>query len=105
VLLDNPWNTTRRAAPSLSQPNPFVVDELPRRSRPADRAPKVLPADPSVALPVVPAAAALVSTPRLHTAGPGDALVVSSTGSGSEAPKLPEIETTEAMDPLGVGMW
>jgi myotubularin-related protein 6/7/8 len=106
VLVDNPWNTTRRAAPSLSQPNPFVVDKLAATLPSADRAPKVLPADPSVALPVVPTkSAALVSTPRLHTAGPGDALVVSSTGSGSEAPKLPEIETTEAMDPLGVGMW
>jgi myotubularin-related protein 6/7/8 len=102
VLVDNPWNSTRRAAASRSQPDPFGVDELaatlPRADRPhVGSSNTSLPADPSVALPS--------PTPHLHSANPGDALVVSSTGSSSEAPKLPEIETGEEMDPLGVGIW
>ena len=111
VLVDNPWNTTRRAAASRSLPDPFVVDELAAtlpRAAAADRAPSSLPADPSVALPV-PVKPAVVSTPHLHTADPGDAPVLSSTGSVSEAPKLPAVSasssTAEDMDPLGVGMW
>lgn len=110
VLVDNPWNTTRRATMSRSQPDPFVVDELAAtlpRAAAADRAPSSLPADPSVALPV-PVKPAVVPTPHLHTADQGDAPVLSSTGSVSEAPKLPVVSTSstaEEMDPLGVGMW
>ena len=111
VLVDNPWNTARAQARAASRSqtqlllrgDPFVVDGLPG----ADPVPagSGFPPDPSVALPVKPAAVGS----HVFTTDPGDALVLSSTASSSgaadEAPKLPEISTGEEMDPLGVGMW
>ncbi|KAI9445984.1 phosphatases II [Lactarius indigo] len=107
VLVDNPWNTARAQARADERRQQLQGDPFATHGLAA-----ALPVDPSVALPnssppllVKPAAV----TSHVHTADPGDALVLSSMASSSsavdETPKVPAGSTAEEMDPLGVGMW
>ncbi|KAH8984042.1 phosphatases II [Lactarius akahatsu] len=113
VLVDNPWNTARAQARAAerqeSQGDPFAAHGLAVALPRAGQAPG-LPVDPSVALPSSPVPVKPVAvTSHVHTADPGDALVLSSTTSSSgavdETPKVPASSSAEEMDPLGVGMW
>jgi len=123
VLMDNPWNTTRRQVrPSVRRtaaedafavegmaaalpPLPRVVDPVSKEASISDHG---LPADPTIALPRASPSASASASPVASIAShpPGiDAPLGSSPSSAvGEALKVEQSGISEKMDPLGVGM-
>ncbi len=132
VLVDNPWNTTARtpARPSARRPpseDAFAVGGMEAAlpplppPDPLSIATSTFPADPYVALPTTTRTRSMssrgLSAPASASSGaaapppPPDASLDAFLGSpssatdGSAAPKVELGDSSEKMDPLGVGIW